>query len=81
MKCKQVVNGYMASFPARLEVLRRTLPLAASQVDKLHLVLNEMRTIPDWLDHIKNVVVHLPIEDMKDVGKFFFLIGPVPIGS
>ena len=64
------IIGVMATFPARLEVLKTTLPRAASLVDRLRLVMNEMTEIPDWINDNPNVEACLPKEDLKDVGKF-----------
>ena len=71
MTGNQIVNGYMASFPRRFEVMKDTLPQAAKQVTTLHLVLNEVSCAPSWVSDIENVKVYFPERDLKDVGKFF----------
>lgn len=65
-----MIVANMATYPARADQLRRSLPTLARQVDRLHLVLNEYDSVPGWIDDLDNVVRHLPEEDLKDVGKF-----------
>lgn len=67
------VFGTMATFPARSEVLKKTLPLILQQVDKLFIYLNNYTHIPDFLAHEKIEAI-LGIEasgDLRDNGKFY----------
>jgi len=66
----------MATFPARRHVLEASVRSLVSQVDELHLVLNEYAEVPSFLAAIERVVPVLPAEDHKDVGKFVPIAGP-----
>jgi hypothetical protein len=60
----------MASFPARIENLFRSVPSIARQVDKLYLILNEFGQAPSNLELPSNVEAIIPKADLKDTGKF-----------
>lgn len=65
-----MIIANMATYPAREDVIKTTVPQIAKQVDKLILCLNEFEEIPDFLKKIQNVEAIIPNEDFKDVGKF-----------
>ncbi|MBV7316767.1 hypothetical protein [Shewanella sp. NIFS-20-20] len=65
-----MIIANMATYPAREEVIKITVPQVAKQVDKLVLCLNEFKHIPEFLKSIPNVEAVIPDEDFKDVGKF-----------
>lgn len=64
------VRAHMATYPARQEVLPRALASIAPQVDRVVLVLNEYRTVPEALRAFPNIDFVLPDADLKDTGKF-----------
>lgn len=65
-----MIIANMATYPAREEVIKTTVPQIAKQVDKLILCLNEFKVIPEFLKSIHNVEAIIPSDDLKDVGKF-----------
>jgi len=67
-------RAHMATFPDRADILRIALKSLESQVDEIHLMLNEYNETPTFLLDFKKVIPILHNEDLKDVGKFF----PVP---
>lgn len=67
-----MIVANLATYPARKEQLRQSLPVISAQVDRVNLVLNEYESVPAWLRDFDNVHPHLPDEDYKDVGKFVF---------
>ena len=66
----------MATFPARAGTLEASLRSLVTQVDEVHLVLNEYAQIPAFLAGFDNVNPILPDIDYKDVGKFLPKAGP-----
>ena len=63
-------RAHMATFPARIETVKIALDSLHSQVDEIHLVLNEYTEIPAFLSRFSKVNPVLPKTDYKDVGKF-----------
>ncbi len=65
-----MIVGNLATYPPRRETLLSAVTAVSSQVDVLHVILNEYEdTLPE-LDEIDSVIQILPQEDTKDVGKF-----------
>lgn len=62
--------GLMATYPARAEILRFTLPSLRAQLDKLVVVANEYEAVPPFITDLPRVECLLPRDDLKDVGKF-----------
>ncbi len=71
-----MIRAHIATYPPRLEFLRRSLPTIASQVDQVFLCLNQFAEAPAFLADYKNVTPMIPAEDLKDVGKFAFEVAP-----
>jgi len=65
----QKISGHMASFPDREQSLPLAIASIATQVDELHLFLNNGMVLPD-LSHYPNITIHRSSEDLKDVGKY-----------
>lgn len=66
------IVAFMASFPPRVQCLRRAVASLLPQVDRLYVYLNGYTQVPDFL-HDERIVA-LPaagIGDLKDVGKIF----------
>jgi hypothetical protein len=63
-------RAHMATYPDRQGILELALRSLQTQVDEIHLVLNEYREIPAFLAKIRNLHPVLAKEDYKDVGKF-----------
>jgi hypothetical protein len=71
-----MIRAHMATYPARVAFLERSLATLADQVDQVFLCLNEFTEIPSFLKSYKNVTPVIPDEDFKDVGKFLFAPDP-----
>jgi len=65
-----MIQGHMATYPARRDRLDRQVRHLATMVDYLVVVLNEYDEIPDVFANLKNVMPIVPEEDLKDTGKF-----------
>ena len=72
---KYKVVASIATFPQRLESLKKTKESIISQVDQLNIYLNGYEEVPEFLNDSKiNAVLSKDaIGDLKDNGKFFFL--------
>jgi hypothetical protein len=70
-----MIIGSMATFPKRADLFWNSARRIASQVDILHITLNEFESVPNILDLPENVHFTIPNQDLKDVGKFLTKIG------
>lgn len=70
----QPVMAFMATFPARIEHLKRSVASLVDQVDHLYVYLNNYAEIPDFLRDSR--ITALPAAgraDLRDNGKFFHM--------
>ncbi|MES0826274.1 hypothetical protein [Ruegeria sp. SCP11] len=66
-----MIVGNLATYPPRRDGLIKAVRSIAAQVDRLNVVLNEYEsTLPELAEH-ENVNQIIPVEDTKDVGKFY----------
>lgn len=65
-----MIIGCMATYPARAQLFWTSVKTILTQVDMLHIVLNEFAAIPDIPEVPANVRFIIPDRDLKDVGKF-----------
>ena len=65
-----MIIANMATYPARVDTIKKTVPIIAKQVDVLYICLNEFSEIPEFLSEYKNIKAFIPKQDYKDVGKF-----------
>ncbi|WP_082688845.1 FkbM family methyltransferase [Ruegeria marisrubri] len=65
--------GMLATFPERQEILRRTLPSMLSQLDELHVYLNNYDYVPEFLkmDGVHPILGRDALGDLRDNGKFY----------
>ncbi|MEO4041223.1 hypothetical protein AAFN47_06435 [Hoeflea sp. CAU 1731] len=66
----------IATYPARERNRREAFLSIAKQVDVLNVTLNEYSKVPRDLRRIENANFYFPEENLKDVGKFSFNVGP-----
>jgi hypothetical protein len=60
----------MATYPGRSEVVEQAAASMADQVDTLNLVLNEYRSVPEWVSRYSSINPIIPETDTKDTGKY-----------
>jgi hypothetical protein len=65
-----MIRAHMATYPKRRDILEHTVRSLARQVDRLYLVLNEFTEVPEEIARIDRVEPIIPVQDLKDVGKF-----------
>ena len=65
-----MIIANMATYPARSDIILKSVTDILKQVDLLNLCLNEFTTIPKNLSSLKNLNAFIPDKDYKDVGKF-----------
>lgn len=70
-----MIVANMATFPPRAEILRKAVERISHQVDRLNIVLNQYDAVPSWMQDFRNVVPHIPEQDLKDIGKFLPEVG------
>jgi hypothetical protein len=66
----------MASIPDREDQMKKTISCIIPYVDRLFLLLNEYKEIPEWLSAYENITTYLGRREsfnMGDAGKFFGL--------
>jgi hypothetical protein len=66
-----VIVGTLATFPPRRDALIETVTMLATQLDRLHVVLNEYDGPLPELEQYTNVLQIVLPEDLKDTGKFY----------
>lgn len=66
------VTANIATYPARMEQLKKMLPTIINQFDEIRICLNQYNAAPLFLKHDKIKVV-IPTENYTDNGKFVFL--------
>lgn len=69
---KQPVMAFMASFPPRIEKLRRAVESLLPQVDRIYIYLNNYKTVPDFLLD-ERIQVEIGGQDLRDNGKIFHM--------
>ena len=65
-----MIRAHMATYPKRRELLLPALASILPQVDRVFLVMNEYRAIPEEISGLEKVEAVIPETDLKDVGKF-----------
>jgi hypothetical protein len=65
-----LIVATMATFPGRAGVVEQAVASMADQVDRLNLVLNEYRDIPEWTRNYPSLHPIIPEVDTKDTGKY-----------
>jgi hypothetical protein len=60
----------MATYPGRGDFVEQAAASMADQVDTLNLVLNEHRTVPEWVKKYPSINAIVPEIDTKDTGKY-----------
>lgn len=66
-----MIVANLATYPKRLDFMPRVVAALAPQVDRLNVVLNEFRSVPDSIQGYANVNPIIPDHDTKDAGKFY----------
>jgi len=66
------VTANIATYPPRMEQLKKMLPTIIEQFDEVRICLNQYNAAPTFLQHPKIKVVIPPI-NLTDNGKFMFL--------
>jgi hypothetical protein len=66
-----MILANLATYPPRAEFLTNVVDAVSPQVDRLNIVLNEYKDIPEFLSEYTNVNAIIPDHDTKDAGKFF----------
>lgn len=66
------VTANIATYPARMEQLKKMLPTIIDQFDEIRICLNQYNAAPDFLQHEK-ITVRIPSVDLKACGKFWFI--------
>jgi hypothetical protein len=71
------VTANIATYPLRMESLKKMIPTIIDQFDEINICLNQYNAAPDFLQHEKiNVVI--PKDNLTDNGKFLFLVKADP---
>src|SRR6056297_1025925 len=71
------VTANIATYPARIDSLKRMIDTVIDQFDQINVCLNQYSVAPDFLKHDKiNVVI--PKDNLTDNGKFLFLLHADP---
>lgn len=65
-----MIIATLATYPPRLNNLETVITAISPQVDRLRIVLNEFKEIPEICREIDNVEAVIPSADSKDTGKF-----------
>lgn len=66
-----MIVATLATYPGRQDTVQRVAELIHEQVDTLHLILNEHEHIPEWISAFSKINPIIPVDDLKDTGKFF----------
>lgn len=66
-----MIFANLATYPPRAEFLPSVIDAVSPQVDRLNIVLNEYKEVPEFLLSYKNVNAIIPDHDTKDAGKFY----------
>lgn len=64
------ISARMATFPPRLEGLRKMIQEYLVVFPRLYICLNEMRSVPSFLQGDDRIVAIIPDKDLKAAGKF-----------
>lgn len=70
-----MIIANLATYPGRIDTLPYVVDTILPQVDKINIVLNEFKSIPDFLRRLSKVCAIIPEYDTKDTGKFLPDVG------
>lgn len=69
---KHIISCNMATYPERIDFLKKAVESILPNVDILRIYLNDYKEVPEFLNHEKIQVV-IGQENIKALGKYYFL--------
>lgn len=63
--------AFLATYPAREQVLKNSIQHTSKIFDKIYIYLNQYDKIPDFLSNQENIIIVHGLENIADNGKFF----------